>query len=109
MDIIKKSKSTPRSCPHSLLEEERQTVIDYALEHPDLRHRKLAYEMQDEGVVYVSPSTIYRILKAENLIPDQEYHQEQEADGEITTNKKNQMWHTDITYIPIKNGHAYLN
>lgn len=65
---LKNHKSNPGSCPHSLLEEEKQKIIEYALENPDVRHRKLAYEMQDKDIVHVSPSSVYRVLKDNNLI-----------------------------------------
>ena len=32
---------------------------DYALEHPGVRHRELAWKMLDEGVVAVSASSVY--------------------------------------------------
>ena len=40
----------------------------YALKHPGIRHRELAWRMVDEEVAYLSPSTVYRILKVENLV-----------------------------------------
>ena len=48
--------------------QERQAVRAFALKHPGLRHRELAWRMVDEDVAYVSPSTVYRILKGENLV-----------------------------------------
>lgn len=108
MEGLTNHKSSPRTCPHSLLEEERQAIIDYALDHPDLRHRKLAKKMIDDDVAYVSASSVYRVLKAVDLIPEQEYHSKRKADGKIKVDKPNKMWHTDITYIPVKDSHAYL-
>ena len=105
---LENQKSAPEACPHSLLEEEREAILDYALEHPDIRHRKLAYNMQDEDIAYVSPSSVYRVLKSEGLIPEQEYHEKQKSDGKIEINQPDQMYHTDITYIPVNDQHAYL-
>jgi len=105
---LENNKSKPGSCPHSLLETEKQKIIEYALDNPDTRHRKLAYEMQNKDIVYVSPSSVYRVLKENDLIPSQEYHQEESADGKIEVQEPNQMWHIDITYIPVANDHAYL-
>ena len=90
------------------MDEEREKIVNYALEYPDIRHRKLAYRMQDENIVYVSPSSVYRVLKDNDLIPSQDYHQKKDADGEIEVEEPNQMWHMDITYIPVGNQHAYL-
>jgi transposase InsO family protein len=109
MKGLKNHKSSPKSCPHSLLEDDKEFILDYALEHPDIRHRKLAYEMQNKNIAFVSPSTFYRVLKAHDLIPEKEYNKEpQKADGKLKVSEPHQIWHTDITYIPVKNGHSYL-
>ena len=108
LEGLKNNKSNPKSCPHQLLDEEKEAIINYALEHPDVRHRKLAYNMQDEDVVYVSPSSVYRVLKEENLIPEQEYHEKQKSDGKIEVNEPDKMYHTDITYIPVADQHSYF-
>ncbi|MBS3768584.1 MAG: IS3 family transposase [Candidatus Cloacimonetes bacterium] len=110
MEGLKNHKSSPKSCPHTLLEEEKELIIEYALEHPDIRHRKLALKMQNNNIAFVSPSTVYRVLKANDLIPEKEYNKEpqKEADGKIKVSEPHQVWHTDITYIPVKDGHAYL-
>ena len=49
-------------------EAEKRIVRAYALQHPEIRHRELAWRMVDENVACLSPSTVYRILKAENLV-----------------------------------------
>lgn len=101
-------KSMPHSCPHKLLPSEKQVIVDYALQHPDLRHRKLCYAMQDEGVVFVSPSTVYRVLRDEGLISGYDLPERDAADGRVKARAPNEVWHTDITYIPVAEGHAYL-
>ena len=67
------SKSSPAEPPrptqaYEALSEEKAAVREYALKHPELRHRELAWRMVDEDVAYLSPSTVYRILKVENLV-----------------------------------------
>ena len=54
--------------PYEALPEEKQAVLAYARKHPELRHRELAWRMVDEDVAYLSPSTVYRILKEANLV-----------------------------------------
>ncbi len=53
---------------YEALSEEKAAVREYALRHAELRHRELAWRMVDEDVAYLSPSTVYRILKVENLV-----------------------------------------
>jgi len=101
-------KARPESCPHKLLEGERQEIIDYALKHPDLRHRKLCYAMQDDDVAYVSPSTVYRVLTGEGLVSSYNLPERPKADGTVEAGGPNKAWHIDITYVPVANGQAYL-
>jgi len=51
----------------SLLPEEKERVVEYALQHASLRHRELAWKMVDD-VAFVSPSTVYRVLKEEGPV-----------------------------------------
>lgn len=55
---------------HALLPDERMLVLDYALVFPDPRHRALAWEMTDAGIVCASPSSVYRVLKSKGLVPE---------------------------------------
>lgn len=42
---------------------ERQAIIDYFDKHPLEGYRRLTFMMLDEGIVAVSPATVYRVLK----------------------------------------------
>jgi putative transposase len=55
---------------YALLSDERMLILDYALTFPDPRHRALAWEMTDAGVVCASPSSVYRVLKSKGLVPE---------------------------------------
>jgi hypothetical protein len=59
---------SPPVSPYEALSEEKQAVLAYARKHPELRHREMAWWMVDEDVAYLSPSTVYRILKEANLV-----------------------------------------
>ena len=54
--------------PYEALSEEKRAVIAYARKHAVLRHRELAWRMVDENVAFLSPSTVYRILKEAKLV-----------------------------------------
>ena len=47
---------------------EKQAIITYAIAHPEQGYRRLAYQMIDEDVVAVSPSSVYRVLKGADLL-----------------------------------------
>ena len=58
----------PRRVWNRLTTEQRRYVVRYALEHPSLSPREVATTLVDEQVMYVSESTVYRILKEAGLI-----------------------------------------
>lgn len=94
---------------YEVLPEEREAIIRYAREHPNPRHRELAWKMVDEGVVAVSPSTVYRILVEENLIPQWDRPDEQaETKPRFKPTRPDEQWATDITYIKIGGRNYYL-
>jgi len=95
--------------PHALLREEREAVVRFALEHPNPRHRELAWRMVDDDVAYVSPSSVYRILREEGLMPTwppgrrKRYRDEAEK-----ARGPDERWQTDIRYIRIAMRQYYL-
>jgi len=85
---------------YSLLPVERRAIIDYALAHPDLRHRELAWRMVDEDIAYVSPSAVYHVLLGAALVCRWDK-------AEITRTvparaaKPDEKWQTDIRYVKV--------
>jgi hypothetical protein len=51
-----------------LLPSEREAIWQYAVKHPEVRHRELAWNMLDDGAGAVSPSTVYRVLYSLDLV-----------------------------------------
>jgi len=97
----------PRGSVYEVLPEEKELIITYALKYPDLSHRLLAWKMIDEDVAYVSPSTVYRLLKAENLVCRRSQgHEKRYRTDEEKATKPDERWQTDIHYIRI-NGRTY--
>ncbi len=87
--------------PYEATPAERQAVLDYARKHPGLRHRELAWRMTDENVACLSQSTVYRILKAENLVcPWQRRTKRHRAADEKAT-RPNERWATDLMYLQV--------
>ena len=95
--------------PHALLPEERAAVVQYALERPNPRHRELAWRMVDDGVAYVSPSSVYRILREEGLIPTwPPGRRKRYRDTAEKAQKPDERWQTDIRYVRIQARRYYL-
>jgi putative transposase len=92
---------------HSILPEEKEAVVQYALDHPKDGYRRLCWQMIDEDVAYVSPSSVYRILLDEDLLYRWKRSSSRgERPPEPT--KPNERWHTDIMYLRIQDTWYFL-
>ena len=79
-------------------------VVTLALEknNTQLSPRELAVKMTDEMGIFISESSVYRILKLQGLISPSEHHFIAAADEfRHKTAFPNQMWQTDFTYFKI--------
>ena len=90
--------------PYEALPEERQAVLDYARRHPELRHRELAWRMVDEDVTYLSPSTVYRILREAKLVCPWRRRSKRRREEEEKAKKPNERWSTDVMQIQVGEG-----
>jgi putative transposase len=87
---------------NSIPAEQKQLVVEIALEHPELSPRELAVRLTDEQKVFISESSVYRILKAKGLITSPA-HILLSASNEFRdkTAFVHQMWQTDFTYFKV--------
>lgn len=88
--------------------EEKQTVRAYALKHPGIRHRELAWRMVDEDVAYLSPSTIYRILRRENLVSPWQRRQKRNREEQERASRPDEIWATDVMYLEVSGRKYFL-
>lgn len=94
---------------YEVLDSERRTVVEYALRHPEVRHRELAWKMLDEGVCAVSSSTVYRVLREANLICRWRPKGRRQGDGRPAPPvRSDQLWQTDIRYTKVGSRNFYL-
>lgn len=89
----------------------RSQIIDLALDRPELSPRELAFTFIDEKGYFVSESSVYRLLKAHDLITSPAFTVIKAADEYHTkTTAPNQMWQTDFTYFKVTGwGWFYLS
>jgi transposase InsO family protein len=82
--------------------QEKNRVVEIALEKTDMSSRELAWHITDEYKYYISESSVYRILKERGLIAAPAY-MVMSASNEFRdkTHRINQMWQTDFTYFKI--------
>jgi len=67
-DGLGSNRRTPDYIWNRLRDEERRRILEVARSHPELSCRLLAVKITDEGEFSVSVSTVYRLLKQNNLI-----------------------------------------
>jgi len=73
-----------------------------ALEEPELSPRELAVRFTDERRYFVSEATVYRLLKAQDLITSPAYIVVKVADEfRDKTTAPNQLWQTDFTCLKV--------
>ena len=68
VDALADRSPRPKSVWNRIPDKVREDVVDFALEHEDLTPRELAVKYTDEKRYFVSESSVYRILSAEDLI-----------------------------------------
>jgi transposase InsO family protein len=80
----------------------RSDLLDLALECPELSPRELAVRFTDTQGYFVSESSVYRLLKAHDLITSPAFIVMKAANEfRDKTTAPNQMWQTDFTYFKI--------
>jgi putative transposase len=89
---------------YEALSEEQQAVLAYARMHPTPRHRELAWRMVDEDVAYLSPSTVYRILKRANLVCPWRRRAKRKRPAIEKASRPDERWSTDLMQVQAGGG-----
>lgn len=89
------------------LPDEVEAVVAFARAHPQDGYRPLAYMMVDEDVAYLSPSSVYRILSARDLLcrwkpPERAGHKPEPP------TRPHEVWHTDLMYLWVRGRWYFL-
>ena len=80
----------------------RRTIIEMALDEPELSPRELAARFTDTQNYFVSEASVYRLLKSHDLITSPAFIVIKAADEfKDKTTALNQLWQTDFTYLKV--------
>ncbi len=90
---------------------EKERVVEIALEMPEKSPRELAWYITDKRGYYISESTVYRILKAHDLVTSPVYNVITALDKfPQPTKAVHELWQTDFTYFKVVHwGWYYLS
>jgi len=102
IDALEDRSPCPGSVWNRIPDEIRRDFVEFALEHEDLAPRELAVKYTDEKRYFVSESSAYRILKAEDLVTAPAHVVIRAADEfKDKTSRPNELWQTDFTYLKV--------
>jgi putative transposase len=80
----------------------RDQIVDLALDEPELSPRELAVRFTDTKDYFVSEASVYRLLKAHDLITSPAFIVIKAAkEFKDKTTAPNQLWQTDFTYFKV--------
>jgi putative transposase len=94
--------SRPGRIWNRIPEEIQNQIVELALEEAELSPRELAVRFTDTRGYFVSEATVYRLLKAHDLITSPAFIVMKAANEfHDKTMRPNEMWQTDFTYFKI--------
>ncbi len=94
--------SSPGRVWNRIPDDIRAQIIELALEEPELSPRELAVRFTDTQGYFVSEASVYRLLKAHDLITSPAFIVIKAADAfKDQTTAPNQLWQTDFTYLKV--------
>lgn len=93
---------------HWLLPWEKEAIVAYFTKHPLEGCRRLAFMMLDADVVAVSPSSVWRVLRAEDLLRPWKGKASKKGTGFVQPLKPHEHWHIDVSYLNISGTFYYL-
>ena len=92
----------PKQIWNRIPDDIRGRIIRLALDAPELSPRELATRFIDTEGYFVSEASVYRLLKAHDLITSPAFVVIKAADAfKDKTVRPNQLWQTDFTYLKV--------
>ena len=102
LDALEDRSPKPGNVWNRIPDDIRQKVIELALDVPELTPRELAVRFTDTQSYSVSESSVYRLLRACDLITSPAFAVIKAAkEFRDKTTAVNQMWQTDFTYLKV--------
>ena len=93
---------------HWIEDWERRAIIEFFDSHPLEGYRRLTYMMIDQGVVAVSPATVYRVLSKAGLLDRWNRKASRKGLGFVQPLRSHEHWHMDVSYLNLGGTFYYL-
>ena len=102
LEALEDKPSRPSRVWNRIPDKVRDEIIQLALDEPELSPRELAARFVDTKRYFVSEASVYRLLKAHDLITSPAFIVVKAADEfKDKTTAPNQLWQTDFTYLKV--------
>jgi putative transposase len=93
---------------HWLEDQEKKAILDFHQEHPLEGYRRLTFMMLDANVAAVSPSSVYRVLKAAGVLERHNSKPSLKGTGFVQPLRPHEHWHVDVSYLNIAGTFYFL-
>jgi putative transposase len=101
-EALEDKPSRPKRVWNRIPEKVREQIVELALDEPELSPREVATRFTDVKKYVVSEASVYRLLKAHDLITSPAFIVMKAADEfKDKTTAPNQLWQTDFTYLKV--------
>ena len=101
-DALEDKQPGPRRAWNRIPDEIHEQILEMALERSELSPRELAVTFTDTKGYFISEASVYRLLKAHDLITSPAFIVMKAAsEFKDKTTAPNQLWQTDFTYPKI--------
>jgi len=87
---------------------EHRAILDYFDCHPLEGYRRLTFMMLDDNVVAVSPTSVYRVLKAAGRLDRHRWVPSKKGTGFEQPDSPHKHWHLDISYVNLGGAFYFL-
>jgi transposase InsO family protein len=102
IEALEDGTPAPKRVWNKIPDQISEAIIGLALKEPELSPRELAVTFTDRQGYFVSEASVYRLLKARDLITSPAYILLKAADAfSNPTTAPNQLWQTDFTYLKV--------
>jgi putative transposase len=87
---------------------EKQAILYFHDRNPLEGYRRLTFMMLDEDVAAVSPSSVYRVLKAAGRLDRNRFSPSKKGTGFVQPLRAHQHWHVDLAYVNVAGTFYFL-